>query len=140
MKDQNNTRKPGDNIQEMLVVPQDLVGHIAALAIENYALGTFELDENDVFRAAIEPIAKVWVLDALCVESTLGEIQNACEMLNRDDDEPTDFKDFSGSLMLRILATLTDTIVYLDELSDRQAIANLVYFLKDYWAIEDNIK
>ena len=139
MKNENSAKDTLDTAPKTLIPPQALLDIIAKLAVENYALGMFEIDETDVFRPAIKPIAKAWELPEHAAEHTLRAIRVSCVGIDEGTHERDAFPELSGKQILAVFAALTESLVRLDSREDRRAVAELMGFLKDYWAISDSL-
>jgi len=137
------TKAPLDIVQELLVSPEDMLNFLTAGAVELYALGvTEDICQPDVFRNAMHPLALAWNVEDEQTEHALAAVTEQCKAIAEDEDydpEKSAFKEPSHKKILAIFATLTDTIVWLDSREDRLRIAELIYFLKDFWDIEGSL-
>ncbi|MDL2274302.1 hypothetical protein LJC34_07175 [Oscillospiraceae bacterium OttesenSCG-928-G22] len=141
------TEEPMGIIQQALMCPIELLDWLAVSAVRLYYLGVRgDSDEPEVFIKAMPLIAAVWSLEDGEVEAALDTVARQREAaLLSDRDESAEFvlqvdaekmeHNPSGKEIISVLLTLTDTMVWLAEQDDRQAIAKLIYYLKDFWAV-----
>jgi hypothetical protein len=138
MTTKNNIGSTTCTARKTLLEPKKLLDIVVQNAIENYASGTFELYDEDVFRPTLTPIVKAWELPDYYGEHARLSVQIECERMEEHYDEYVS-PELHGEQIISILATLTETIVRLDDGTDRLAVASLMDFLKDFWAVADNL-
>jgi len=133
-------RAPQDIVREPLISLEEMLDYLTEGAIELYALGFIEdLSQPDVFRNAMQPLAIVWGDEDGLVEKAMATVHEKCIALGDSGISAVDSKVFGRERILAIFITLTDTIVWLDSREDRLRIAELIYFLKDFWDIEGSL-
>lgn len=127
--------EPIDIIQQLLLSPEELLKRLTDGSAELYALG-FTDGEPDVFTNAIPPVAKVWEIDSIIVENAIEALTQQRDLYDDPDNSDT-FQHgiLNGKEKLALLFTLIDSLVWLDNKEDRKVVSQLIYFLKDYWAI-----
>ena len=135
------TRVPQDIIQQLLVSPEEMLSFLVEGAVELYFLGvTEEINQPDVFRNAMRPLAVAWCVEEELVKKALAVVTEKCKAIDESENtEETSSKVPGNKRILAIFATLTDTIVWLERREDRLRIAELLYFLKDFWDIEGSL-
>lgn len=143
------TAEPMDIIQQALMCPAELLDWLTVSAVRLYYLGVRgDSDEPEVFTKAMPLIAAAWGLEDGEAEAALDTVARQREAaLLSDQDDTAEFilhvdagkmeQNPSTKEIFSVLLTLTDTMVWLPEQDDRQAIAKLIYYLKDFWAIGD---
>ena len=130
------------------VTADELIKKMTIAAVEVYILGA-EADESEVgaFKEAIPLIEKAWELkDGQAADAlTLIERQHeAVENASASDmesvlDEKLLLDTPSGNEIIAVLYALIETTVRLDRREDREKIAGLISYLKDFWDLAEHI-
>ena len=127
-------------VTEILIPQRDFVDLIVKLAIENHARGAFEISATNTFKTAVKLFADVWNMHGAVGEHAQLSIDIECDRVDNGGGDYVHVPRPKRAQMLGIFATLVETIVQLDERNDRRAIANLMYFLKEYWSLADELE
>ena len=138
--DETSALDPMDIIQEILLHPQELVDLIANVAIENHARKAYVLTCPEMFEMAIDAIAKLWDLSEGNAEIAILRIKTTCAELDNDCGGYYPVPRPNRLKMLAIFATLSETVVLLNWYSERRAVGNFTYFLKEYWSLADELE
>jgi len=144
------TKSPVDTILETAMCPAEMLMWLTAGAIELYALGAEPGDTGpEIFINAMRPVALTGYLEDGELEEALGRVaaQREATLKHKEGeeyplmmDERWLFRDIQGKEIVSIIGTLIETMVSLPEKDDREAVASLIYFLKDYWAIGECLR
>ena len=141
---------PDEIIQQALMCPTELMVWLTAGAIELYALGAEAEDKGpEIFINAMRPVAEAWSLVDGELEEAQAKVaaQREATLKHQEGeeyplmmDEIWLFRDVQGKEIVSVIGTLIDTMVWLPEKDDRDAVASLIYFLKGYWAIGECLR
>jgi hypothetical protein len=134
------------------VTADELISKMTIAAVEVYILGG-EADDSEVgaFKNAIPLIEKAWELtdrqsdEALALIGKQHEaVQAADKDSERDIESVLDEKLLldtpSGYEILAVIWGLIETAVRIDQREDREKIAYLINYLRDYWDLAEHIR
>ena len=133
-----------------IVSADELVKKMTIAAVEVYILGA-EAGENEVcvFKNSIPLIKKAWELTDGQAAEALALIEKQYEAVRNADKDGGELESVldekllldtpSGKEILAVLWALIETAVRLDQREDRQMIADLIGYLKDFWNLEEHI-
>ena len=124
------------------ITVDELIKKMTIAAIEVYILGA-ELDESEVntFMDAIPLIEKAWELtdnqagEALILFDILHETVSQADASKMESalDEKFLMDTRSGDEMHSVLNALNETAEKLDGVEEREKLATLIRYLKDFW-------
>lgn len=139
------------NTMTMTAISADeLIKKMTIAAVEVYIIGG-EADESEVgaFKEAIPLIEKAWELTDGQADEALALIKKQHEAVENASENSEDMESVLdekllldtpiGGEILAVLWALTETAVRLDRREDREKIAGLISYLKDYWDLAEHI-
>jgi len=122
----------------------NLIAKLSIAAVELFSLGA-EDDSGEIIiiRDIIPLIAKVWALpDETATKAVAYIEQNLAAGNNTDGGRPKVsvlLGEHSGDEMVSLIWSLLETLVRVDSLYDRELIAEMITYIKDFWDIEGRI-
>ena len=132
------------------VTADELISKMTIAAVEVYIIGG-EADEGEVgaFKDAIPLIEKAWSLTDGQAAEAIALIEKQHEAVRAADKDSADIESVldakllldtpSGYEILAVIWGLIETAVRLDQREEREKIADLINYLRDFWDLAEHI-